>query len=111
MRSVSRHADTARTVRTIPVSVTAAPTTTTTAANPCTKRADISPCCRTRGRRPEGLCRREHGARASCTYGGRECADVVGAVVALAVDEERRRARDAAQVGAVDVLGHPGGPA
>src|SRR5436189_6204560 len=35
----------------------------------------------------------------------REAVDVVGAVVAPAVDEERRRAGDAAEVGAVDVVG------
>ena len=40
-------------------------------------------------------------------HGLRERGDVVGAVVAAAVDEEGRRARDAAQVGAVDVLGDP----
>ena len=40
-----------------------------------------------------------------------EGVDVVGAVVAPAVDEERRRAGDAAQVGRVDVLGDPGGAA
>ena len=37
----------------------------------------------------------------------RERGDVVRAVVADAVDEERRRAGDAAQVGRVDVLGDP----
>ena len=40
--------------------------------------------------------------------GGAERRDVVGAVVPLAVDEERRRAGDAAQVGRLDVLRDPG---
>ena len=40
----------------------------------------------------------------------RERADVVGAVVPLAVDEERGRARDAAQVGGVHVRGDLGLP-
>src|SRR5271165_3652969 len=38
---------------------------------------------------------------------GRERLDVVGTLMAAAVDEERRRARDAARVGRGDILGHP----
>ena len=41
-------------------------------------------------------------------YRGRERGDVVGAVVAAAVDEEGRRTGDAAQVGAVDIFGDAG---
>src|SRR5438094_2788900 len=48
---------------------------------------------------------REGRPRARCTYGRGESGDVVGAVVAPAVDEEGGRTGDAAQVGAVDVLG------
>ena len=43
--------------------------------------------------------------RARGADGGRERGDVVRAVVTTAVDEERRRAGDAAEVGAVDVVG------
>src|SRR5918994_2450380 len=48
--------------------------------------------------------------RSGRPYGRQERGDVVGAVVASAVDEERGRTRDAAQVGAVDILGHARGP-
>ncbi len=69
---------------------------------------------RSAGRGPGVIRPREHGsgslggdrrADARGAHGRGERADVVGAVVAAAVDEERRRAGDAAEVGAVDVLG------
>ena len=41
--------------------------------------------------------------------GGREGGDVVGAVVASTVDEKGRCAGNAAEVGAIDVLGDSGG--
>src|SRR5262249_17012695 len=49
----------------------------------------------------------EHGLRARGAHRSRERRDVVGAVVAAPVDEEGRRAGDAAEVGAVDVVGDP----
>src|SRR5690348_8204593 len=48
---------------------------------------------------------RDRCAGAGGDHGLAEGVDVVGAVVALSVDEERRRTGDAADVGAVDVLG------
>jgi hypothetical protein len=45
-------------------------------------------------------------ARAGGTHGLGERVDVVGAVVATAVDEEGRRSVDATEIGAVDVVGH-----
>src|SRR5216110_1769263 len=46
------------------------------------------------------LCRLDRGA---------EGVDVVSAVLAAAIDEERRGARHSAGAGRVDVIGHPGG--
>jgi hypothetical protein len=48
----------------------------------------------------------EHGSRVGAAYGLRQRVDVVGAVVATAVDEEGRRSVDAAEVGTVDVVGN-----
>src|SRR5204862_88995 len=48
-------------------------------------------------------------AGAGDTHDLRERLDVVGAVVAAAVDEEGGRAGDVAEVGAVNILGDPGG--
>src|SRR5581483_2652406 len=56
-----------------------------------------------------GRLRRERGPGACRADGCGERLDVVRAVVALAVDEERRRPGDAAQVRAVDVLRDPPG--
>src|SRR4051794_13324424 len=70
-----------------------------------------------RGRRPGAASRgaqagtgrlaqpRGGGARACRADGGGQCGEVVGALVALTVDEEARRAGDAAGVGAGDVFG------
>ena len=48
---------------------------------------------------------RDRGARAGCAHLSRERGEIVGAVVPTPVDEERRRARYAAQIGGVHVLG------
>jgi hypothetical protein len=48
-------------------------------------------------------------ALSGCLDRRREGGDVVGALVPAFVDEERRRARDSAQVGGVDVFGDAGG--
>ena len=69
---------------------------------------------RSRTPSPDGAALRRLDRRASATAAARERAartarvsvgDVVGALVALAVDEERRRAGDAARVGAAHVVG------
>src|SRR3954449_6043510 len=56
-----------------------------------------------------GLARlpRELRTRSGEAHGRRERVDVVGTVMAAAVDEEGRRAGDAAQVGTVDVVRDP----
>src|ERR671914_2713000 len=53
------------------------------------------------------LRRRQLRPRPSRADGARQRVDVVGAVVAAPVDEERRGAGDAAEVGALHVLGDP----
>src|SRR3954447_15590313 len=68
------------------------------------------PCCRTgwslaRGPRPRRACLQ---LRLGQPDGRRQGLDVERAMVTLAVDEERRRARDPAEVGRLDVPGHSG---
>ena len=65
--------------------------------------------CRTTDNRSMTALLRDRRARASRPHLGRKRGDVVGAVMPPAVDEERRRARDAAQIGGVHVLRDAGG--
>jgi hypothetical protein len=53
--------------------------------------------------------RRQRRLRARGAHRRREGGDVIGAVVASPVYEEGRRAGDAAEVGAVDIIRDPGG--
>jgi hypothetical protein len=60
------------------------------------------------GRAPWSPGGADQGPCPGCAHGVREGADVVGAVVAFAIDEEGGRAGDTAQVGGVHVGGDVG---
>src|SRR5919197_1995235 len=82
----------------------------TIALTPNVPRSSPAPCRRRRtwsqAHRSHPACRALSERAGACrAHLARERLEVVGAVVAAAVDEERRRAGDAAGIGLLDVLG------